>query len=165
MPAALLLLLLSTAVAVRDARQHLAEHNLDQVVFDLSGKQLEGQDAQDAATVLGAAAAESRADTLLSLQFAQMALNFDPQQLDALEFCARAAFAQKQFDLAEPCADRWVKASRRSASARLLRAQIALDEGAWKLAANIASIHSFFRRRIGRPPQRSGPMPGVNFCW
>jgi glutaredoxin len=133
-----LVLLIAASAPVLDAQKHLSQHKLDEVLFDLQGKKLDGADAREAAQILGKAAIESFADSLISLQFAQMALKYDPNQLEALEAGARAAFAQKQFDLAEPYADRWIAASHRSSHARLLRAQIAVDEGDWQLAEKIA---------------------------
>ncbi len=130
--------LLAAAPAVTAAREHLAQHRLEEMLFDLQGKPLGGADAKEAARLLGQAAEESRQDPLLSLQLAQRALKLSPQEPRALEACARAALSQQQFDLAEPCADRWVKASRRSARARLLRARIAIEEGDWALARKLA---------------------------
>jgi glutaredoxin len=132
-----LALLIAASAPVLEAQKHLSQHKLDEVLFDLQGKKLDGADAKEAARVLGKAAAASLADSLMSLQFAQMALKYDPNQLDALEAGARAAFAQQQFDLAEPYADRWIAASHHGSRARLLRAQIAVDEGDWQLAEKI----------------------------
>ena len=128
-----LALLIAASGPVLDAQKHLSQHKLDEVLFDLQGKKLDGANAKEAAQILGKAAIKSFADSLMSLRFAQMALKYDPNQLDA-----RAALAQKQFDLAEPYADRWIAASHRSPHARLLRAQIAVDERGWHFAEKIA---------------------------
>ncbi len=136
--ASLLSALLAASTAIGDARAHLANHQLDELLFDLQGQSLKGRDALEAARLLGEAAKESRADSLLSLQFAQRSIKLDAKQPLGLEFCARAALAQQQFDLAESCGDRWVRASQKSGRARLLRAEIALEEGDWKTARALA---------------------------
>lgn len=128
--------LLALAVAASpldDAKAHLAAGKLDDVLFDLDGKSIPETDRPMAAAVLAEAARAGlqAKDLVLSLQFAQMALRFDAKEPLALETGARASLAQKQFDPAEDYADRWMKAAPRSGRARLLRAEIALEEGEW----------------------------------
>ena len=128
-----LLALLVSATPLEDAKAHLAAGKLDDVLFDLDGKSIPAAERPTAAAVLAEAAraALQAKDLVLSLQFAQMALRFDAKEPLALETGARASLAQKQFDPAEDYADRWMKAAPKSGRARLLRAEIALEEGEW----------------------------------
>jgi glutaredoxin len=133
MLAALLLVLAAAPSPLAAAREHLAAGKLDEVLFDLDGKPLDEGDKPAAAEVLAKAgqAALKANDSVLSLQFAQMALRMRPTELLALEVGSRAARAQQQYGPAEDYADRWLKGSH-SPRAKLLRAELATDQGDWK---------------------------------
>lgn len=130
------LLAVISANPVDDARAQLKAGNLDEVLFALDGKKLDAADQPKAAQVLGeaAVAALGKKDPTLSLQFAQMALKFEPDQVQALEAGSKAAFAQQQFEIAEQYAERWLKADPKSAEAHLHRAELALEAGEWQRA-------------------------------
>jgi len=123
------------------ARQHLAAGELELVVFDLDVKQFSEEDTPAAVEVLARAgeAALSKPDLVLALQFAQMALRLRPEDALALEVGARAARSQKQYGPAERYADRWVTQSDGGARARLLRAELAMDEGEWENGLQLVS--------------------------
>ncbi len=116
------------------ARRHLADGKLDDVLFDLDGKTFAEAERPLAASVLAAAARAGleKKDFVLALQFAQMALRLDKKEPLALETGARASLVQKQFDPAEDYADRWIAQAPKAGEPRLLRAEIALEEGEWK---------------------------------
>jgi glutaredoxin len=132
MVAALLLLFLS-GTPLDDARKHLAAGKLDDVLFDLDGKTFAENDRPLAAAVLAEAARAGleAKDLVLALQFAQMALRLDKKEPLALETGARASLLQKQFDPAEDYADRLMALNPKAGPPRLLRAEIALEEGEW----------------------------------
>lgn len=127
------LLVLLAASPLEDAKKHLAAGKLDDVLFDLDGKKFAEAERSQAAAVLAEAARASleAKDLVLALQFAQMALRQDKNEPRALETGARASLLQKQFDPAEDYADRLVALSPKAAAPRLLRAEIALEEGEW----------------------------------
>lgn len=128
-----LLLLVLAGSPLDAAKAHLAAGKLDDVLFDLDGKTFTDAEKPIAAQVLASAARAGldAKDLVLSLQFAQMALRIDKAEPLALETGARASLAQKQFDPAEDYADRWMLAEPKNGAARLLRAEIALEEGEW----------------------------------
>jgi glutaredoxin len=131
---ALVLMLGAAPVApLEAAKRHLAAGQLDEVLFDLDGKTFAAGERQGAADVLAEAArlGLEKNDEVLALQFAQMALRLDQKQALALETGARASLRQKQFDPAESYADRLVAQSAGAPLPRLLRAEIALEEGEW----------------------------------
>ncbi len=115
------------------AKAHLAKGDLDGVLFALGDLKLPDSDKGAAADVLGAAAFQAwdKKDPIFALQFAQMALRLNPDHAQALDVGARACLAQQQFDPAEKYADRLLEVSPR-AEARLLRAEIALQQGEWQ---------------------------------
>jgi len=133
---ALLLLLTLSASPVDDARGHLKAGKLDDVLFDLDGKKLSGDEAKAGAAVLGEAAQASfkQKDFIMALQFSQMALKWNAQDANALEAGARAAKASQQFGTAEKLCDRWLLLDAKNPPARLLRAELAVAAGEWKLA-------------------------------
>ncbi len=134
----ILLLLLFTASPLDAARTHLDEGKLDDVLFDLDGKQFSGDEKPKAAALLGEAALKSYAkkDDFLALQFSQMARKLNAAEEKALEAEARANFRQQQFEAAEAAADAWVRAAPKNASARLLRAQLAEAAGEWQVVVD-----------------------------
>jgi tetratricopeptide (TPR) repeat protein len=109
---------------------------LDDVLFALDGQTFTGDDKPKAAALLGdaAKAAVQKKDELLALQFAQMALKLDPKQPAALEAAARTSLSQQQFDAAEKYCDSWIEVEPENAQARLLRAQMAVDNADWQIA-------------------------------
>ncbi|MHB8873296.1 MAG: glutaredoxin domain-containing protein [Myxococcaceae bacterium] len=115
------------------AKRHLAEGKLDEVLFDLEGKSFAEPERPGAAAVLaeaGRLGLEAK-DPVLALQFAQMALRLDKKQPLALEVGARASLGQQQFDPAEDYSDRLMALDAKAPRPRLLRAEIALEEGEW----------------------------------
>lgn len=142
-----LLLLLLTAAPLDAARGHLEAGQLDDVLFDLDGKSVAEDEKPKAAALLGEAAqaAVKKADDLLALQFAQMALKLDPVELRALEAAARTSFKQQQFEAAEKYADRWILADLKSGAARLLRAELAVEAGEWDVAVDQLDQGKFAR--------------------
>jgi glutaredoxin 3 len=140
MLAALLLVLAAAPSPLAAAREHLAAGKLDDVLFDLDGKPLDEGDKPAAAEVLAKAgqAALKGNDAVLSLQFAQMALRMHPTEPLALEVGARAARAQQQYGPAEDYTDKWLNGSH-SPRAKLLRAELATDQGDWKEGLNLVT--------------------------
>jgi glutaredoxin-like YruB-family protein len=132
-PVFMALALALAATPVDEAKAHLKAGRLDDVLFALDGKSFSDEERTRAAAVLGLAAeaANQKADALLALQFAQMALKLEPGELRALEAAARSAFAAQQFGAAEAYADRWLRAEPRNGAARLLRAELAFEAGEW----------------------------------
>jgi glutaredoxin len=131
--ARLALLLVLSAGPLDAAKRHLAEGKLDDVLFDFEGKSFTPAERPGAAALLADAAtrAHDANDPVLALQFVQMALRLDKKQPLALETGARTCLAQKQFDPAESYADRLVALDPKAPRPRLLRAEVALDEGEW----------------------------------
>lgn len=132
----LVTLLVLAATPLETAQEHLKAGRLDEVLFALDGQAYSAADKPKAATLLGEAAKASFAkkDELLAAQFAQMALKLDPKQPAALEASARTWYAQQQFEEAEKAADAWVELDGSNVAARLLRAQIAVDNADWQIA-------------------------------
>ncbi len=124
------------ASPVDEARAHLKAGKLDDVLFALDGKKLDGAEKAKGAQVLGEAAkaALEKKDPPLALQFAQMALKLDPKQTLALEAGSHAAKAQEQFETADSYADRWLEADPKSGEAHVWRAELAIAAGEWKRA-------------------------------
>jgi glutaredoxin len=124
------------ASPVDEARSQLKAGNLDEVLFALDGKKLEGGDKAKGAAVLGeaAVAAWQKKDAALALQFSQMALKLEPEQVQALEAGSKAAFSQQQFEIADSYADRWLKAEPKSGEAHVHRAELAIEAGEWQRA-------------------------------
>ena len=129
----LLTLLTATPSPVDAAKQHLAAGKLDDVLFDLDGKTFPEAERPAVAFLLADASRASleAKDLVLALQFAQMSLRLDKRQTLALEAGALASLQQKQFDPAEDYADRWIAVAPKAAAPKLLRAEIALEEGEW----------------------------------
>lgn len=134
--ARLLTLLLLTATPLETAQGHLKAGQLDDVLFDLDGKTFGAEDKPKAAALLGEAAkaAFAKKDELLAAQFSQMALKLDPKQPAALEASARTWYAQQQFEEAEKSCDAWIAVDGSNGQARLLRAQLAVDNADWQIA-------------------------------
>lgn len=133
MVVALLMVVAAPVAPLDEAKQALAAGQLDEVLFALDGKAFAEPQRPDAAAVLAEAArrALEKKDDVLALQFVQMALKLDKAQALALEIGARASLRQQQFDPAEAWADRLVALAPRAPLPRLLRAEIALEEGEW----------------------------------
>jgi tetratricopeptide (TPR) repeat protein len=125
-----------SANPVEEARANLKAGKLDDVLFALDGKKLPDAEKPKAAQVLGesAKAAWEKNDAALSLQFAQMALKLEPNQLQALEAGSRAAFSQQQFEIADSYAERWLKADGANGEAHVYRAELANEAGEWQRA-------------------------------
>jgi mycoredoxin len=137
----LALLLLLAGPPLADAKQHLEQGKLDEVLFDLDGKALAESDKPAAADLLARAgeAALKKDDELLALQFAQMALRLAKDDPHALEIGARAARTAKQYSPAEDYADRWVRSGAAHGRALLLRAELATDQGEWEHGEDLVS--------------------------
>ena len=127
------------------AKQRLAEHKLDDVLFALDGQQLAAGEENEAASVLGRAAKEALVahDEVMALQLSQNALKKDGRQLDALEAGARVHFSQQEFGAAERLADQWVSVAPKSQPARLLRAELAAEAGEWERVVQQISAVKF----------------------
>lgn len=134
--ARLLALFLLSATPLETAQGHLKAGNLDDVLFALDGKTFGADEKPKAAALLGdaAKAAFAKKDELLAAQFAQMALKLDPKQPAALEASARTWYAQQQFEEAERSCDAWIAVDGSNGAARLLRAQLAVDNADWQIA-------------------------------
>lgn len=131
-----LLLVVSLAAsgsALSTARDQLARGELDQVLLTLEGQSFSGPERAEAAQLLAEAGRRGLAqdDSLFALQCAQRALRDAPKLPLALEVGARAGLAQRQLDLAEGYANRWAASRPQDAAPRLLRAEIAAQEGDW----------------------------------
>lgn len=142
---ALLLLLALSATPLETAQSHLKAGKLDDVLFALDGQTFTADDKPKAASLLGdaAKAAVAKKDELLALQFAQMALKLDPKQPAALEAAARTSQSQQQFEAAERYCDTWIEVDGTNAQARLLRAQLAVDNADWQLAIDQLAAAKF----------------------
>lgn len=125
--------------ALEQAKRQLAEGKLDEVLFALEGKSFEGRGKADAAAVLAAAAQASfeKEDHVLSFQFVQMALRLKPTEPLALEVGARTCLAQQQFDPAERYSDQLLAARPGAPGPRLLRAEIAIQQGEWSRVVSL----------------------------
>ncbi len=134
--ARLLALLLLTATPLETAQGHLKAGRLDDVLFALDGQTFSAEDKPKAAALLGEAAKTAflKKDELLAAQFSQMALKLDPKQGAALEASARTWYAQQQFEEAEKSCDAWIAVDGSNGQARLLRAQLAVDNADWQIA-------------------------------
>lgn len=141
----LILLLALAASPLETAQGHLKAGKLDDVLFALDGQTFTGDDKPKAAALLGDAAktAVQKKDELLALQFAQMALKLDPKQPAALEAAARTSLSQQQFDAAEKYCDSWIEVEPENAQARLLRAQMAVDNADWQIAIDQLATAKF----------------------
>ena len=150
-------LLLLAATPLEDGRTHLVQGKLDQVLFDLDGKRFEGPDRAAAADLMAQAGQQSLAakDVVMAVQFAQMALRLDKAHPLALEVGARAFLAQSQFGPAEDYAERWLGVRPRTPEARLLRGEIALEQGEWAKALSLTeqlreeSLTDPYRKALG----------------
>jgi glutaredoxin len=118
---------------LEEARAHLEEDQLEELVFALHDKTFEPAAQKKAAALLARAGRRSleHDDLIFALQFAQMALRHQPKHPEALEVGARACLGQQQFEPAESYADTWLEVTRNGARARVLRAEIALQQGEW----------------------------------
>jgi glutaredoxin len=141
----LLVLVALSATPLETAQSHLKAGKLDDVLFALDGQAFTGDDKPKAAALLGdaAKAAVAKKDELLALQFAQMALKLDPKQPAALEAAARTSQAQQQFEAAERSCDTWIEVDGANAQARLLRAQLAVDNADWQVALDQLAAAKF----------------------
>lgn len=141
----LLLLLALSASPLETAQGHLKAGKLDDVLFALDGQTFTGDDKAKAAGLLGdaAKAAVQKKDELLALQFAQMALKLDPKQPAALEAAARTSLSQQQFEAAEKYCETWIEVEPENAQARLLRAQMAVDNADWQIAIDQLATAKF----------------------
>jgi glutaredoxin 3 len=132
------LLLVSAETPLRSARRELKAGRLEEVLFALDGKEFRTAAERAAAAGILAAAAERAAgegtDSDLALHFAQQALRQDPQSVRALEVGARLSLAAQAYGPAEGYTDRWLALRSRDSRARLLRAEIAGQQGEWDLA-------------------------------
>jgi glutaredoxin len=128
-----LVMVLSASPALETAKKHLAKGQFDEVAFDFEGAPVADPEKADAAKVLAQASklALEAKDSVIALHCAQKALKLAPREAFALEAGARAAFAEQQFADAETYADGWILADPKSASAHLLRAELAAEAGEW----------------------------------
>ncbi|MBL8916636.1 MAG: hypothetical protein JNM17_38400 [Archangium sp.] len=134
----LLLLIALAASPLEAAQQHLAAGKLDDVLFELEGKTFDASETPKAVVLLSKAtrAALDKKDDVLALQFAQMAKKLDAKHPASLEASARASFATQEFAQAERACDAWIALEPANGSARLLRAQLAVEAADWKLAVD-----------------------------
>jgi len=125
---------LSAADALDSAREHVHLGQLEELVFDFQGKSFTGDDALAAAQILAEAGKSSleKSDFVLALQFGQMSMRYSPTSPLALQVAASAARHLQQFGGAEEYADRWVQSSPTEVPPKLLRAEIAAEEGEWE---------------------------------
>ena len=134
---ALALMLVVTATpseeALRTARAHLEAGKPDEVLFALQGVEFEGAAKGEAAELLARAGRGllEQKDAVFALQFVQMALRHAPTHAGALEVGARASLSQQEYTLAERYADGWLEAAQGAPPARLLRAELAVQQGEW----------------------------------
>jgi glutaredoxin len=110
------------------------------VLFALEGQVLSGGEAKEAAEILARAGRRSlgKDDPLMALQLAQMAFRYNPDEALAHEVAARGYKLQEQFSSAEEHAERWITTSGNDKSARLFRAQLALEQGDWQRSVDLA---------------------------
>ena len=141
---ALLLLAASNGEVLDAAERHLADRKVDDVFFALDGKTWSPEEAPRAAGILGKAGQQALrdGDSIMALQLAQMALKANGGEVLAHEVAARGYKAQEQFGPAEEHADKWIRLSGNGRDARLFRAQMALEQGDWELAGELASALS-----------------------
>jgi glutaredoxin len=138
---ALFLLAASNGEVLDAAERHLAARKVDEVFFALDGKTWSPEEAPKAAGVLARAGQLSlrEGDAIMALQLVQMALKANADEVLAHEVAARGYKAQEQFGPAEEHADKWIRLSHEAKDARLFRAQMALEQGDWDLANELAS--------------------------
>jgi glutaredoxin len=134
--AALVSLLLSVTPALATAQKHLAAGAVDEVFFALDGQALPAADAPTAADVLAEASrlALGKKDAVMALSLAQMGLKQVKAHPASLEAAARASRGLEQFEQAEAFASQWILAQPDSPGPRVLRAELAVENGEWSLA-------------------------------
>jgi glutaredoxin len=134
--AALLSLLLSVSPALAQAQKHLAAGAVDEVFFALDGQALPAAEAPAAADLLAEASrlALGKKDGVMALSLAQMGLKQVKAHPASLEAAARASRALEQFEQAEAFASQWILAQPDSPGPRVLRAELAVENGEWSLA-------------------------------
>lgn len=122
--------------ALEAAQKALEVGAYEDVLAALEGAALEGADRKAAADVYANAAEWSlrKADGAVALLLAQKALKLDAQHGHGLEMAATSCRLEKEYGAAERYADTWIKADPKAPGARLLRAEIALDQGEWQKA-------------------------------
>jgi glutaredoxin len=116
------------------ARRTLDAGRLDDLFAQLEERVFVDGEQVPAAELLAEASERSleRRDSVLALHFAQLALRTSKKHPRALAAAARTCREQQEFSAAERYADQWIEAAPGSAAARLLRAEIAWDQGEWK---------------------------------
>lgn len=131
-----LALALSASPALDEARGHLKAGRIDDVYFALEKASVGADEKGPAAEVLAEASKKALAkkDAVMALQLAQMGVKLAPTSAPALEAAARASRALEQFEDAERYADAWVAADDAKEEARLLRAELAVDNADWDVA-------------------------------
>lgn len=141
------------ATPLATAKQALAAGKPEEVLFALDGKSLTGADQLEAAQLLAQAARKSleSKDPLFAVQLAQRSLLRDAKNEEALEVGARAFLLEQQFTPAEQYADRWMAAQPQAAAPRILRAEIAEQEGEWDHA--LALTDPLTKQKLSGPAQ------------
>ena len=132
----LLMLALAVSQPVAHAQKHLAQKQLDEVLFDLSPPAVvPAADLPESARVLVQAGQQARqaGDPVLALQFAQMARRQDPASDPALALVAELSLEGEAFGPAEEASGAWLKRAPKDAHAHLLRARIAASQNDQKL--------------------------------
>lgn len=134
--AALLSLLLSASPALVEAQKHLSVGAVDEVFLALDGKSLPAGEQAPAAEVLAEASrmALGKKDAVMALSLAQMGLKQVKTHPGALEAAARASRALEQFEQAEGFASQWILTQPEAPGPRVLRAELAIESGEWRLA-------------------------------
>ena len=130
------------ATPLETAEAHLKAGRLDDVLQAVDGVEVAPEDVGRLVLLLnqGARAAEENRDEALALLFAQRALSKRPQDEATLEFASRLLLKQHEYAAAERYADRWCEANPRSSAARLLRAELAVEAGEWRIALDQLSL-------------------------
>lgn len=116
------------------ARGHLDAGRYDDLFLQLEDHSWPDEERLPAAALLAEASGRclEKGDAVLALHFAQLALRTSKGHPRALEAAARTCRRQQEFSAAERYADQWLAAEPASGAAKLLRAEVALDQGEWQ---------------------------------
>ena len=136
MPVSLLCLLLSVSPALTEAKKSFEGGKIDDVFLALENQKLPAEDKAPAADLLAqaSAAAREKKDGLMALSLSELALKQNRDHPAGLEAASRASRSLEQFEQAEKYADRWILIDPKSAAARVLRAELAIEAADWQIA-------------------------------